>query len=248
MNVMPWSPAETAPIGCREEHVYLTDGKMIWMGWWDGEKWWDTAEYAGENLSMHGYPTHKDWYARKPSMWQPSLPENYVPLPEEIDHAGQQLIGAVDEDKLPAQGAMWVLSDLGRWEYLLVTPDIDLVRDRLLDIFRSGRISQAMTIDDVKVVGPNNYTFQLLVKFAKVNFGGRAEFRGPEARGDHVADDGTPLVFWFRPNAVVYRALKTVDGSDFIRPTTNQHPDIVGRAQAFQSRLSPPQVLDAVSN
>jgi hypothetical protein len=188
------------------------------MGWWDGEKWWDTAEYAGENLSMHGYPTHKDWYARKPSMWQPSLPENYVPLPEELDHAGRQLIDAVDEDKMPAQGAIWFLSDEGRWVYLLITPDTKLLRDRLPDIFRSGRVSQAMTIDDVRVLGPNNYTFQLIVKYSKVISSGRAQYRNPEIRGNHFSDDKTFLTYWFRPNAVVYRALKTVDGSDFNRP------------------------------
>lgn len=38
--------------------------------------------------------------------------------------------------------------------------------------------------------------------------------------GRHTTDDGTNLKFWFRPNAVIYRALKTVDGSDFKRPAS----------------------------
>jgi hypothetical protein len=80
-----------------------------------------------------------------------------VLLPEEIDHAGKQLIDVVDEEKLPAQAGIWAHSPQKGWKYLLITPDIEMVQGRLPDLFRSGRISQAKLLDDVKVDHPGNY-------------------------------------------------------------------------------------------
>jgi hypothetical protein len=142
---------------------------MIWQGWRDADGWGDARETnrGGTFGSTARIPTH----------WAPRLPKYTV-------EAGKQLVSAADEEELPVQGAMWAHSPKtgsifqtltregvrGRyphskgWKYLLATPDITKVRDRLPELFRSGRILQAMVIDDVAVVCPENPMFQLLTK------------------------------------------------------------------------------------
>lgn len=214
------------------KRVYLRRGDDIWMGWRDETGWCDASEVN----KGRGFGSRKFI----PLEWAPSLREFTVELPEERGEAGEQLLGAVDEEKLPIQGAMWAhspnigdgfmtISSDGKigtyprafgWKYLLVTPDVGLVRDRLPDIFRNGKISQAMVIDDVDIVGPGDPMFQLLAKWIKVKInGGKAEFVGSQHVWRHEADDGTIILCEMRCNAVVYRSLKTVDGSDFVRST-----------------------------
>lgn len=227
-----WEAVETFPAGAStyETRVWMSDGDRVWMGWRDAEGWQDAAEWAGDNKDARFGGSFAVREAKLvPTLWSARLPENHIDLPEELDDAGQALSDAVDEDALPVQGAMWV-HDGERWVYLLVTPEIDLVYAAVPAIFRSGRISQAMILDDVLVVGPYNYMFQLVVKLVKSFGRGRREFRG-EIRGRHTTDDGTSLVFWLRPNAVIYRSLKTVDGSDFHRPDTAA---TLMRAEALQ--------------
>jgi hypothetical protein len=50
---------------------------------------------------------------------------------------------------------------------LLVTPDIAKVRDRLPELFQSGKISRALVIDDVDVVGPENPVFHFSHKMGQ---------------------------------------------------------------------------------
>lgn len=213
------------------KRVYLRNGDDIWMGWRD-ETGWRDASQVSTKWQEDGHFAKRGF---APLEWAPSLREFTVGLPEERGEAGEQLLGAVDEEKLPIQGAMWAhspnigdgfmtISSDGKigtyprafgWKYLLVTLDVGLVRDRLPDIFRSGKISQAMVIDDVDIVGPGDPMFQLLAKWVKVNInGGKAEFNGSQHVWRHEADDGTIILCEMRCNAVVYRSLKTADGAD----------------------------------
>lgn len=214
-----------------QSRVYVGDDKDLWMGWRDETGWRDAYE-----LNKHPLLESRN---RVPTWWSPSLREFTVELPEERGEAGEQLLGAVDNEKLPVQGAMWAHSpNIGDgfmtiapdrkirayprpfgWKYLLVTPNVNLVRDRLPSIFRSGKVSQAMVIDDVDVVGAGDPMFQLLAKWIKVDInGGKSEFKGSQHVWSHEADDGTVIFCEMRCNAVVYRSLKTIDGSDFKRP------------------------------
>jgi hypothetical protein len=137
-----------------------------------------------------------------------------IEIAPELESAGKQLIEAVDEAALPAQGGMWVETNLG-WKYLLVTSDTDGVEKALPEIFRSGKVSQAMVAEDVIVTTPEHPMFKLISKLVKVNRGGKAIFQGTRIAGKWGSTD-----LDFRLYAVVYRSLLTDDGSDFIRPDT----------------------------
>lgn len=230
---MKFFPIDSFPESANSflKRVYLRNGDDIWMGWKDETGWRDAAEInKHEGLEPRNFV---------PIEWAPSLREFTVELPEERSDAGRQLLGAVDGAKLPIQGAMWAHSpNIGDgfveikpdgtkrgyprpfgWKYLLVTPDVNKVKKKLPGIFRSGKVSQAMTIDDVEVVGPGDPMFQLLAKWIKVNYdGGTAEFNGSQHVWRHETEDGTVIHCEMRCNAQVYRSLLNIDGSDFKKP------------------------------
>lgn len=259
------------------KRVYLGNEIGMWMGWQEGGQWHDAGETSGR-WEKNGFFGSKN---RVPTWWSPALPEFEVSLPEGRDAAAKQLIDAVDDDALPLQGAAWVhspnheavfgtLSPDGAvgtyplrrgWRCLLVTPEVGLIEQRLPILFRSGKISQAMVIDDIDVVGPNNPMFQLLWKLGeagpsvwrtrvlqnkdendynlsieKYRGHNRYEYNGCPVVWKLDADDGTIIYCEMRCNAVVYRSLKTVDGSDFRWPTPPV--DLAATRSCLPSNLS----------
>jgi hypothetical protein len=137
-----------------------------------------------------------------------------IEIAPELESSGKQLLEAVDEASLPAQGGMWIHDDT-EWKYLLVTSDTESVEKALPEIFRSGKVSQAMVADDVVICSPDNPMFKLISKLVKVNRGGKAVFQGTRIAGKWGSID-----LDLRLHAVVYRSLLTDDGSDFVRPDT----------------------------
>lgn len=200
------------------KRVYLKNGPDLWMGWRDKNGWQDAANASGSG----------DIHRTNPLEWAPSLPEFTVPLPEEVDGAGRQLERAVDEAALPVLGAMWTHSPnqgaiFARvapdgsmkgyprprgWRYLLVTPDVGMVRDKLPEIFRSGKISQSMVIDDVDIVGPDDPMFILLEYWSGTSGRSKTEFVGSQ-HVQTLVRDGALIFCEMRCNAVIYRSLKT---------------------------------------
>lgn len=204
IDFRPIDTADPSATGLKK-NVWLSDGAHIWGGYHNGIEWVDRDDHPLHLTKRYGQPT----------LWMPMLPEDTQILPTEKDDAGQQLLGAIDEDRLPVQGSMWVHGPEG-WKNFLVSPEPRTIIDALPDIFDSRRVSQAMVMEDVVVVDPNDHTFQVLSKW-QVNFNGRAEIEGTEYMlFGFECDNGDKFNLRTRINAVVYRSLKTIDGSDFV--------------------------------
>ena len=69
----------------------------------------------------------------------------------------------------------------------------------------------------------------------------KAEFVGSEHVWSNVTEEGTLILCEMRCNAMVYRSLKTVDGSDFIRPRYYSPEDIRKALAAREPLRSPYQ-------
>jgi hypothetical protein len=81
-------------------------------------------------------------------------------LDEQRRLSGAALLAMTDDVGFQAAAAAWVLTDSGRWQYLLATPMVDRmgprwIYDRLVRVFQKLRLPPGITPLDIFVASPD---------------------------------------------------------------------------------------------